>query len=270
VYLCGAVVGVSLYTATAFIVFFSYNPHPNFFMGEHSLNYNTNNEPIIFREYGRNVQKMVQAAIQLETRQKRTAAAHAIINLMVQLNPNLKNIEEYKHKLWDQLHAIADFKLDIDAPYPVPENLEQIMPKSADVPYPNPTSNVKRGNYGKNLEALIQQTIGLENERKRAELTRLIVYYMHLVHRTWNKDSQISADTIKHDLKRLSHGQLDIDWAEKWLSERGLLKPMSLAPPPIQQSKGSNAQKQPSSQSGSSPTRKRKRKSRKKKPQPPQ
>ncbi len=99
-----------------------------------TLTYNTEQEKLLFKEYGRNVLKLVQAAIQLETKKERTAAAKEIVNLMAQLHPNLKNIEEFRHKLWDQLHAIAEFKFDIGSPYPAPESYDQIMQQRGDVP----------------------------------------------------------------------------------------------------------------------------------------
>ena len=193
-----------------------------------TLTYNTEQEKLLFKEYGRNVLKLEQAAIQLETKKERTAAAKEIVNLMAQLHPNLKNIEEFRHKLWDQLHAIAEFKFDIDSPYPAPESYEQIMQQRGDVPYP--TTRIKLKHYGKNIEPLVQLAIDTADERKKAELIRIIVYYMNLVHLTWNKDLNMSDDLIKHDLKSLSKGQLDNDWAEKYLASKGVAKPMVIPP----------------------------------------
>ncbi|OWY21851.1 DUF4290 domain-containing protein [Sphingobacteriales bacterium UPWRP_1] len=188
-------------------------------MENSNLNYNTQLDRILFKEYGRNVHKLVQHALTIEDRKERTAVAKAIVNLMALLHPNLKNIEEFKHKLWDQLHAIAGFKLDVDSPYPVPENYEQVLQKRAHVPYPS--SKMKLRHYGLNIETLVQKTINTEHPRKRAELTRIIVYYMNLVHKSWNRESNMNDDIIKSDLKTLSAGQLDADWAEQYIIEHG-------------------------------------------------
>ncbi|QQS29329.1 MAG: DUF4290 domain-containing protein [Sphingobacteriales bacterium] len=203
-----------------------------------NLTYNTEQEKLLFKEYGRNVLKLVQSTIKLETKKERTAAAKEIVNLMAQLHPNLKNVEEFRHKLWDQLHAIADFKLDIDSPYPAPESYDQIMQQAGEVPYPS--SRIKLKHYGKNIEALVQRAIATDDERKKAELIRIIVYYMNLVHITWNKDLNVSEDLIKHDLNSLSKGLLDHEWAEKYLASKGVPKPMVI---PIQQM-GNNQNKQ--------------------------
>lgn len=224
------------------------------------LKYNTEQELLLFREYGRNIHKLVKYALTVENQKERTAVAKAVVNLMAQLHPNLKNVEEFKHKLWDQLHAIADFKLDIDSPYPVPENYEQVMQKRAHVPYPK--SKIRLRHYGKNIETLVEKAVATEDLRKKAELIRIIVYYMNLVHRNWNKESNMNEDIIKTDLKTLSKGALDSDWAEQYIVDRGGTRQVIL-----QVSNNNNQYKQNQHGNGAVLVRRKKRKgsSRKKK-----
>ena len=82
--------------------------------------YNTNRPEMVIPEYGRNIQKMVEHAISIENREERNIVAGAIISVMGQLNPHLRDIADFKHKLWDHLFIISDFKLDVDSPYPLP------------------------------------------------------------------------------------------------------------------------------------------------------
>lgn len=227
-------------------------------MKNSNINYNTQLDRILFKEYGRNVHNLVQHALTIEDRKERTAVAKAIVNLMALLHPNLKNIEEFKHKLWDQLHAIADFKLDVDSPYPVPENYEQVLQKRAYVPYPS--SKMKLRHYGRNIETLVKKAINTEQPRKKAELTRIIVYYMNLVHKSWNRESSMNDDIIKTDLKTLSAGQLDADWAEQYIVEHGGQKQViQLSSSLVRQPQQGNSQQQ-----GTGQRRKKKRGNRKK------
>ena len=100
-----------------------------------NMEYNTQNEQLIFKEYGRNIQRLVKEAIEIEDRDKRNAFENAIIALMGQLHPHLRNIDEFRFKLWHQLYILSDFKLDIDGPYPKPTR-EEVRLKTGDMPYP--------------------------------------------------------------------------------------------------------------------------------------
>src|SRR3990172_4209775 len=97
--------------------------------------YNTRRNQMAISEYGRNIQKMVEHAIALEDRDERNKMAHGIISVMGQLNPHLRDIADFKHKLWDHLFIISDFKLDVDSPYPLP-NREVIFEKPQKMEYP--------------------------------------------------------------------------------------------------------------------------------------
>ena len=115
--------------------------HLNNFM---ELEYNTQREKLIISEYGRHIQKMVEFAVSLEDKEKRQKTSESIINLMGELNPHLRDVEDFKHKLWDHLFIISDFKLDVDSPFPKPK-IEDLFKKPDPLNYPNQkTSNRKR------------------------------------------------------------------------------------------------------------------------------
>ena len=88
------------------------------------MEYNTERKELIIPEYGRNIQKMVENAMKIEDREKRTEYANSIIASMNNVNPDAKNILDYKHKLWDHLYIISDYKLDVDSPYPMPDKVK--------------------------------------------------------------------------------------------------------------------------------------------------
>src|SRR6185295_9922075 len=100
-----------------------------------SMEYNSTRNRLIIPEYGRNIQKMIEHAITIEDREERNRLAKAIVAVMGYLNPQLQNITDFKHKLWDHLFIISDFKLDVDSPYPLPEK-EKLRAKPKRVAYP--------------------------------------------------------------------------------------------------------------------------------------
>ena len=171
-----------------------------------NLEYNTEHESLVFKEYGRNIQRLVQHCITTEDRKKRNTFAKVIINLMGQLHPHLRNVDEFRHKLWDQLHVLADFQLDVDSPYPIPTE-EELRPKVDALPYPQ--SKLRFKHYGKNVERLVASAIQMEDDAKKMAFAKVIANYMKMVCKNWNIDSA-SDETIKNDLRFLSDGKLDI------------------------------------------------------------
>src|SRR6185295_10737630 len=118
------------------------------------MEYNSTRNQMVIPEYGRNIQKMIEYAVTLEDREERNRAAKAIVLVMGYLNPQIRDIVDFKHKLWDHLFLISDFKLDVDSPYPIPPR-ETLKVKPQRVPYPN--ANIKYKYYGKNMEAMIRK-----------------------------------------------------------------------------------------------------------------
>ncbi len=169
--------------------------------------YNTRRPQMIIPEYGRNIQKMVAHAITVEPREERNKVAQSIINVMGQLNPHLRDIVDFKHKLWDHLFIISDFKLDVDSPYPIPDK-ETIFKKPEPMAYPQ--NKIRFKHYGKSAENFIAKAIELEAGEEKTELIRVIANLMKKSYLTWNRES-VDDDLIFSDLKLLSKGQLQVD-----------------------------------------------------------
>lgn len=185
---------------------FIYKVNVKYFCFMHNMTYNSENNKLVYREYGRNVQRLVEQAVLIENREKRNQAAYAIIALMGQMHPHLKNIEEFRHKLWDQLYAISDFKLDIDAPYPKPTR-EQVRQQPEKIEYPQ--ERIRFKHYGKNVENLIAKAIKMPPGEKRLAFAKVIAGYMKMVYRNWNQE-HVNDEIIKNDLSTLSKGVLDL------------------------------------------------------------
>jgi len=169
--------------------------------------YNTRRPQMVIPEYGRNIQKMVEHAISIENREERNRVAQSIINVMGQLNPHLRDIVDFKHKLWDHLFIISDFKLDVDSPYPYPDK-EKIFEKPKPLEYPQ--SNIRFKHYGKSVEAFIAKAIEMQDGEEKTELIKTIANLMKKSYLTWNRES-VDDDLIVSDLKLLSKGQLKLD-----------------------------------------------------------
>ncbi len=171
------------------------------------MEYNTVRSKLLMPEYGRNVQRMVEYLLTIEDPAKRLKNAEAVIELMGTLNPHLKTIEDYKHKLWDHLHQMTDFKLQVDSPYP-PPTPEQLYAKPECLPYPKSTINHRH--MGKNLENLIKKALAETDPEKRQGLTQAIGYYMKLAYTNWHKEP-VHDDMIKNELHILTNGELQYE-----------------------------------------------------------
>jgi len=168
------------------------------------LEYNTSRSRMLMPEYGRNVQKMVEFLLTVEDPEKRLRNAETVIELMGTLNPHLKVIEDYKHKLWDHLYQMTNFTLDVASPYP-PPTPESVFKKPEVLPYPQ--EQVPHRHLGKNLEALIQKAIAEENPEKKRGFTQAVGYYMKLAYTNWHKEP-VHDDMIKNELRELTGGKL--------------------------------------------------------------
>jgi hypothetical protein len=166
--------------------------------------YNTQREKMVLPEYGRNIQKMVHHAMQIEDRDERNRAAQAIISIMGNLNPHLRDVSDFKHKLWDHLAIMSDFKMDIDSPYetPVPEIL---LAKPKPIPYKE--ENIRYKHYGKIIEYLIQEAVKYDEGEEKDVLIKLIANHMKKCYLTWNREV-VTDEVIFEDLKTLSEGRL--------------------------------------------------------------
>lgn len=157
------------------------------------------------REYGRHIQNMVEHLLTIEDPVRRQQNAYAVIELMGFLNPHLKNVEDFRHKLWDHLFLISDFKLDVESPYPIPT---REMLKARPDPLPYPKRYPKFSHLGKNLELVIDKALAEENPEKRNGFANAIAYYMKLAYSNWHKD-QVHDDAIQGELSTITKGQLE-------------------------------------------------------------
>jgi hypothetical protein len=168
------------------------------------MDYNSNRSKLAIPEYGRNLQNMVNHILTIEDRNERNRAARTIIDIMGTMYPYLRDINDFKHKLWDHLAIMANFQLDIDYPYdpPSPEFFNT-PPKK--IPYD--INVIKYRHYGKTIEFLIDKAAVHEDEKERELLIKLIANHMKKSYVMWNKDS-VTDDKILEDIEELSKGQI--------------------------------------------------------------
>lgn len=172
-----------------------------------SFDYNTTRSHLILSEYGRNVQNMVKYICELPTIDERNKYAQAVIDLMGFLQPHLRDVADFKHKLWDHLHIISGYQIDVDSPYPKPL-IENAYIKPEPLAYPQQRITYKH--YGKTVENLIEKAMREENAEIKKAMVQSIANFMKMAYVTWNKDN-VSDDTIIKDLKYLSGGLLSLD-----------------------------------------------------------
>ena len=157
-------------------------------------------------EYGRNVQKMVDYLNTIEDRQKRNEQARAIVKVMEILNPQVYLQENYEQKLWDHLHIISHFTLDIDSPYPKPTE-EHFYERPEVVPIKN--KPIKATHYGRNIESIIDLIADHEDGEVKTAMIRSLAIYMRQQYLIWNKDS-VADQTIFQDIEKLSDYRIKV------------------------------------------------------------
>ena len=157
------------------------------------------------REYGRHIQKMIEYLLTIEDPEQRQKNAQVVIELMGFLNPHLKNVEDFRHKLWDHLFLVSDFKLSVKSPYPIPTR-ETLKSKPDPLPYPK--RHPRFSHLGKNLEVVIQKALKEENPEKRLGFANAIAYYMKLAYNNWHKEL-VHDDAIQSELTNITEGQLE-------------------------------------------------------------
>jgi hypothetical protein len=189
-------------------------------MEKMEMDYNSQRKKLPLPEYGRNIQNMVNYLFTIEDKEKRNRSAQVVIDVMGNLYPYLRDVAEFKHKLWDHLAIMSDFKLDIDYPYnpPTPDILTE---KPSIVPYAH--NNIRYKHYGYIMESLIKKTTEFEGEEKEF-LVELLANHMKKSYLAWNKDG-VDDDKIFQDLKELSKGKLDISKEEIQLADTKTILP---------------------------------------------
>ena len=170
------------------------------------MNYNTSRPHLIIPEYGRHIQKMIDYAVGIEEESEREKVAHAIINVMGTLNPHLRDVPDFAHKLWDHLFIMSDFRLKVTSPYPLPA-VEELIEKPKHMPYPQ--NDIRFKHYGKGVEKLISAAIEMEEGDEKTALTESIANLMKKFYLSWNRDS-VDDKVILNDLNRLSKSKLTL------------------------------------------------------------
>lgn len=150
---------------------------------------------------------MVTYAKSLETREERTKAIHTIVNIIAQMNPSMKDQTEFLHKLWDHMFIMADYDLDVDAPFSPPKQ-EEVEKRPERLPYP--VHKIRFKHYGKNVELMIQKAIEMPSGQEKVYYVNAIASYMKMAYRKWN-DEKVSDQVIMDHLEDLSGGYLKVD-----------------------------------------------------------
>ena len=178
-------------------------------MTEHNMEYNSQKPGLIMPEYGRNVQIMIEYAKHLDDREFRQAFTEKIVDLMMIMNPQNKNVENYRLKLWKHLLFIAKGELDITPPESVDFKQELRMAKPSKVDYPQ--GSVRYRHYGRGVQQLIKKVQETEDTDKKRGLAHATASYMKLAYKAWNREHNISDEVVINDLKKMSRGEIDLE-----------------------------------------------------------
>jgi hypothetical protein len=172
------------------------------------MEYNTQLPKLILPEYGRNIQKLVEYACTIKNREERNKVANEIISIMARVNPRFRDIADFRHKLWDHLFIISNFKLDVDSPYPVPSK-EILTAKPERVKYPSSDGKIKFKHYGKFIERLIEKASAMKNGKEKDIFVEAIANLMKKYYLVWNRNT-VYDSVILEELEYLSEGKLKV------------------------------------------------------------
>jgi hypothetical protein len=182
---------------------------------EFDLEYNSERPHLIIPEYGRHVQKLIDNCVAIEDPEERNKMARAIVDVMGNLQPHLRDVPDFKHKLWDQLFIMSDFKLEAESPYPKPER-EELAAKPERLAYPKYDSKYRF--YGNNIQTMIDVALTWEEGEAREALYFAIANHMKKCYLNWNKDT-VDDHIIYNHLLDLSKGKIDLEGKNETLSE---------------------------------------------------
>lgn len=187
----------------------------------HNLEYNAERTHLIIPEYGRHLQKLIDQATAIEDKAERNKAANYIIQVMGSLNPHLRDVLDFQHKLWDQLFIMSDFKLDVDSPYPIPtREVINLTPDRLEYPQKFP----KYRYYGNNIKYMIDVANSWDDGEMKSALIKVIANHMKKSYLSWNKDTVTDAVIFEH-LYELSKGTINlIQSDEELLNTHDLLR----------------------------------------------
>ena len=188
------------------------------------MEYNTTRGKLILPEYGRNVQNMISHAMEIVDRKERNRASLAIIEVMGQLNPHLRDVDDYRHKLWTHLFVMSDFKLEVDSPYEIPLP-EALMEKPQIMGYPK--GQIRFGHYGKYTQQILTDAKSITDEKEKEFLKNSMANFMKKLYLAHNNDA-VENNVIADHLKDLSNGELILENPDELVSTSTLLREMGL------------------------------------------
>lgn len=177
-------------------------------MIEFDMTYNSQEKHLTIPEYGRHIQNLVNHAKTIEKDDERQRFAEQVVQLMYQMNPQSKNILEYKNKLWKHFFLIADYDINVSPPEGIDVSKETIESKPDTVDYPVKEKEFRH--YGHNVRLLMEKAIAMEEGPKKQEFVEVIASFMKLAYKNWNREHYVSDEIILEDLKSLSNGQLQV------------------------------------------------------------
>jgi hypothetical protein len=175
------------------------------------FDYNTQRRNLLLPEYGRHIQKMIQYVKSVKDREKRNEQVRAVVAVMGNLNPHLRDIVGFRHKLWDHVYIIGDFDIDIDSPYPVPTP-ETFKEKPAVIPYMHTPVSIMH--YGRHVENMVKAITAHPDSETKDAMIAALAQYMKKLYLTWNKDT-VSDEIIFKDIAALSNGRIRVNPALK-------------------------------------------------------
>lgn len=171
------------------------------------MEYNSQRSKMNISEYGRNIQKMIEQIMSVESKETRNHLAKATIQVMGQLNPHLRDVNDFKHKLWDHLFIMSDFQLDVDSPYPIP-SAETLKKKPERLGYAS--NHITYRHYGRHIERMIEKAKEFEEGEEKQALVKMIANHLKKSYLNWNRDS-VTDEEIGNHLNVLSNGKLSLD-----------------------------------------------------------
>ncbi len=200
-------------------------------MQQYALEYNSERENLTISEHGRHVQKLINHAMTIVDREKRQRFVESVVNLMHQMNPQTKNVAEYKERLWKHAFRISNYKLDVDAPEGVLITKPSEDTRVAKLDYPKMEKRFRH--YGRNVQELVRKALTMEQGEKRDAFVEIIGSYMKLAYRTWNREHYVNDEIIMADLRALSKGELV-------MSDDITFNNLKYTPPKVHNNRGRN------------------------------
>jgi hypothetical protein len=183
------------------------------------MEYNSQRSKMNISEYGRNIQKMIEYIMTIEDREKRNKLTRATIQVMGQLNPHLRDVNDFKHKLWDHLFIMSNFNLDVDSPYPIPSR-ETLTRKPERLGYA--TNNITYRHYGRHIERMIEKATAFPEGEEKDALIKMIANHLKKSYLTWNRDAVTDEEIASH-LELLSQGKLTLNERVKLSNTQDIL-----------------------------------------------